>query len=38
MECGCDVERDIKRANVGKWKMKAQDRLVWRNIIGAVFA
>jgi hypothetical protein len=33
-----DVERDLERANVSNWKMKARGRSVWRNIIGAVLA
>jgi hypothetical protein len=32
------VERDLKTANVSNWKMKEQDRTVWRSIVGAVLA
>jgi hypothetical protein len=31
-----DVDKDLKRANVSNWKMKARDRSVWRNIFGVV--
>jgi hypothetical protein len=33
-----DVENDLKKINVNRWKIKARDRVKWRSITGAVLA